>query len=108
MAPERTNQFKILLSDQELTVLKEVAEQRGVTASDVLRLYIREQAALLLPQPGVVEKLVKETKRLTRLGSAAEQVRQMKTLVSPIKDAQTRYAKATRSLKGAAARKPKK
>jgi hypothetical protein len=93
MAPERTNQFKILLSDQELTVLKEIAEQRGVTSSDVLRLYIREQGALLVPQPGVAEKLVKDIKRRASPGPAAEQIKRLKE---------------STSLRGAPGRKPKK
>lgn len=71
MAPERSNQFKILLSDQELAVLKEVAEQRGVTASDLLRLYIREQGALLTPASHklAVTEHIETTRRLTKLAT---------------------------------------
>jgi hypothetical protein len=47
MAPERPNQFKILLSDDELDMLRELAERDGVTASDYVRLFIRKEAALL-------------------------------------------------------------
>lgn len=38
---DRTNQFKIMLSDQEKAWLEELASSRGLTSSDVLRLYIR-------------------------------------------------------------------
>ena len=47
MAPERPNQFKILLSDEELDMLKELAERDGLTASDYVRLFIRKEAAQL-------------------------------------------------------------
>ena len=43
MAPDRQNQFKILLSDEERRMLDELAENSGVTASDYLRLYIRRE-----------------------------------------------------------------
>lgn len=43
MAPERANQFKMLLSDEELAMLRELAEHRGLTASDYLRTLIRDQ-----------------------------------------------------------------
>ena len=41
MATERPNQFKIMLSDEEKAQLEEIAARRGLTASDVLRAYIR-------------------------------------------------------------------
>jgi len=42
MANERTHQFKIMLSDEEKTWLEAIAAGRGLTSSDVLRLYIRD------------------------------------------------------------------
>ena len=47
MANERPNQFKIMLSNEEKAWLEQVAESRGLTSSDVLRLYIREAHAEL-------------------------------------------------------------
>jgi hypothetical protein len=43
MAPDRPNQFKILLSDEERTMLDALAESSGVTASDYLRIVIRRE-----------------------------------------------------------------
>jgi hypothetical protein len=48
MPNDRPNQFKIMLSDEEKAWLEEIATSRGLTASDVLRLYIREQYGSLL------------------------------------------------------------
>ncbi len=43
MASERRPlQFKILLSEEEKTWLEKIAASRGLTSSDVLRLYIRD------------------------------------------------------------------
>ena len=42
MATDRRHQFKIMLSDSEKLALEAVAESRGLTSSDVLRLHIRE------------------------------------------------------------------
>jgi hypothetical protein len=47
MAPERPNQFKILLSDEELKMLRELAERDGLTASDYVRLFVRKESAQL-------------------------------------------------------------
>jgi hypothetical protein len=43
MAPQRPNQFKMLLSDEELKLLRELAESRGLTASDYIRQLIRNE-----------------------------------------------------------------
>jgi hypothetical protein len=42
MANDRTNQFKIMLSDDERAWLEAIAARRGLTSSDVLRQYIRD------------------------------------------------------------------
>jgi hypothetical protein len=42
MPIERNNSFHLMLSEDELTLLKMLAEQKGVNASDYLRLLIRE------------------------------------------------------------------
>jgi hypothetical protein len=42
MAIERNNSFHLMLSDDELTLLKMLAEQKGLNASDYLRMLIRE------------------------------------------------------------------
>ncbi len=42
MAPERTKQFKMLLSDEEDGWLRTLAESAGLSASDYLRQYIRK------------------------------------------------------------------
>lgn len=47
MSPDRPNQFKILLSDEERVMLDELAEGRGLTASDYLRTCIRDEYAQL-------------------------------------------------------------
>lgn len=43
MAPERERQFRMNLSDDELAMLRELAEADGITASDFLRMQIRRQ-----------------------------------------------------------------
>jgi hypothetical protein len=43
MAIVRDNSFHLLLSDDELKVLRLLAEQEGLNASDYLRLLIRRQ-----------------------------------------------------------------
>jgi hypothetical protein len=48
MANSRTNQFKVMLSDAEKVWLEEIAADRGLTSSDVLRVYIRDSHAELL------------------------------------------------------------
>lgn len=42
MATDRPYQFKIMLSDDEKSRLEEIATRRGLTASDVVRTYIRD------------------------------------------------------------------
>ena len=44
MAIERTNSFHLLLSDDELKLLKLLAERDGLNASDYLRSLIRQMA----------------------------------------------------------------
>jgi hypothetical protein len=44
MAIERTNSFHLLLSDDELKLLKLLAEREGLNASDYLRSLIRQMA----------------------------------------------------------------
>ena len=44
MAIERTNSFHLLLSDDELKLLKLLAEKDGLNASDYLRSLIRQMA----------------------------------------------------------------
>jgi hypothetical protein len=41
MPPERPNQFKMLLSDEELNMLRKLSEDKGLSASDYLRQTIR-------------------------------------------------------------------
>jgi hypothetical protein len=43
MSPLRENQLKILLSDEELVMLKELAEAKGLDVSNYLRSLIRDQ-----------------------------------------------------------------
>ena len=42
MGIERNNSFHLMLSDDELKLLKMLAEQKGLNASDYLRMLIRE------------------------------------------------------------------
>ena len=67
MAPDRDRQFRMNLSDEELQMLKELAEKQGLTASDYLRMLIRnehgQQVGLRfslanLPEPDRVKQLV--------------------------------------------------
>ena len=44
MPIERTNSFHLLLSDDELKLLKLLAEREGLNASDYLRSLIRQMA----------------------------------------------------------------
>lgn len=91
-------------------MLDQIAVELGLdgNASAAIRQVMRQKHRDLFPQPGVVERLVKETKRLTSLGPAAEQVKKIKAVASATKDASARHEKASRALRGAAARKPKK
>ncbi len=43
MAPKREIQFKMLLTASEQAMLRELADRKGLTASDYLRTMIREQ-----------------------------------------------------------------
>lgn len=45
MPPERPNQLKILVSDDELDMVRTLAEQQGQTVADYLRLLIRREHA---------------------------------------------------------------
>lgn len=58
MAPERNNQFKMLLSDAELASLRDLAEAQGLNVSDFLRQLIRREASLaaLAAQPPTPSK----------------------------------------------------
>jgi hypothetical protein len=61
MAIERNNSFHLMLSDDELALLKMLAEQKGLNASDYLRMLIREgdrsgQVAQLLTLGTLLEK----------------------------------------------------
>jgi hypothetical protein len=59
MAIERNNSFHLLLSDDELKLLKLLAEKEGLNASDYLRMLIRtmpdSQSHLRLPAVGRAE-----------------------------------------------------
>jgi hypothetical protein len=67
MANERPNQFKIMLSDEEKAWLEELAARRGLTSSDVLRLYIREAHAVLRPWKRVGPLLEEEVGLLRKI-----------------------------------------
>jgi hypothetical protein len=45
MAPERPNQLKILVSDEEHAMVRALAESQGQTIADYLRLLIRREHA---------------------------------------------------------------
>ena len=50
MARERAKQFKVLLSEDEVGKLDHLAEERSMTASDLLRFLLhREHAAAAVP-----------------------------------------------------------
>jgi len=49
MAIERTNSFHLLLSDDELKLLKLLAERDGLNASDYLRTLIRNMPSTASP-----------------------------------------------------------
>lgn len=54
MTVARTNQFKILLSDDEKTWLQALAEKRGLTPTDYVRLFIRDQIGIAVDASGRV------------------------------------------------------
>ncbi len=61
---ERTNSFHLLLSDDELALLKLLAEREGLNASDFLRACIRRSASApthLTQAMRIVELLAPET-----------------------------------------------
>ena len=45
MAPDRTDLFTVRMAPDELTMLRQLAEEDGVTASDFVRLFIRRAYA---------------------------------------------------------------
>jgi hypothetical protein len=57
MAIERTNSFHLLLSDDELKLLKLLAEREGLNASDYLRLLIRMMPSTSSPTIAQVTRL---------------------------------------------------
>jgi hypothetical protein len=54
MAIERNNSFHLLLSDDELRLLRLLAEREGLNASDYLRSLLRQMAGL---NPGTAQVL---------------------------------------------------
>lgn len=67
MPPERPNQLKIRVSDDELGMVRALAEQQGQTVTDYLRLLIRREHAeialahlpKIAPRHGSPPKVVK-------------------------------------------------
>jgi hypothetical protein len=57
MPIERTNSFHLLLSDDELKLLKLLAERDGLNASDYLRMLIRMMPSTNGPNVGQVMRL---------------------------------------------------
>ncbi len=57
MAIERPNSFHLLLSDEELQLLKLLAERDGLSASDYLRLLIRMMPSTNSPTTAQVARL---------------------------------------------------
>jgi hypothetical protein len=57
MAIERTNSFHLLLSDDELKLLKLLAERDGLNASDYLRMLIRMMPSTNAPNMAQVMRL---------------------------------------------------
>ncbi len=57
MAIERNNSFHLLLSDDELKLLKLLAERDGLNASDYLRMLIRMMPSTSAPNVGQVMRL---------------------------------------------------
>jgi hypothetical protein len=57
MAIERNNSFHLLLSDDELKLLKLLAERDGLNASDYLRMLIRMMPSTSSPNIGQVMRL---------------------------------------------------
>lgn len=45
MAEKRTTSFRMLMTERERQQLEELADQYGLTASDVLRQYVRTEHA---------------------------------------------------------------
>jgi len=43
MAPQRSNQLHIMLSDEELAMVRGLAEANGLSASDYIRQFIRRE-----------------------------------------------------------------
>ncbi|MFO0734246.1 MAG: ribbon-helix-helix protein, CopG family [Labilithrix sp.] len=62
MAPiERTNRFNVMLSDRELEMLRELAEERGVTNAVVIRDLVREAFKVAFGDDGAA--LIRKKKR---------------------------------------------
>src|ERR1700690_1991455 len=57
MAIDRSNSFHLLLSDDELKLLKLLAERDGLNASDYLRMVIRMMPSTNAPDMGQVMRL---------------------------------------------------
>jgi hypothetical protein len=59
MAPKRPIQFKMMLSEDEQTMLKDLANDAGLTVSDYLRQYIREMGRSTPKAPKASKKAKK-------------------------------------------------
>jgi hypothetical protein len=80
MPIERNNSFHLMLSDDELSLLKMLAEQKGLNASDYLRMVIREgggpgNVARLLTLGALLEKGVDLRESWDRAKTAAAKVK---------------------------------
>jgi hypothetical protein len=69
MAIERTNSFHLLLSDDELKLLKLLAEREGLNASDYLRMLIRTMPSTSSPN---LAQLVRLAATLGGLGGKVD------------------------------------
>jgi hypothetical protein len=68
MAIERNNSFHLLLSDDELKLLKLLAERDGLNASDYLRMVIRMMPSTNSPTIAQVTRLGATLGSLSRAG----------------------------------------
>ena len=87
VAPNRPNQFKMMLSDEEQEMLRELAEEKGLTASDFLRTLIREQHNEFFCSENIEDSLNAFAKRMEKLGVPKERTAELRSAATKIRRA---------------------
>lgn len=95
MAIERNNSFHLLLSDDELKLLKLLAERDGLNASDYLRMLIRMMPSTTAPDVGQVMRLGVTLGNLSQTGRV-DLSKLFETHSNALKEARSNVGETTR------------